>query len=262
MSNDRRYRALLLGVADYETMSRLKAPLADVASIAEAITDESIGLFPPSNVTVHRNFRSTQARPIIDGFFQSGKPDDLLLIYFSGHGAVGYSNDDGYLCCVDTTEETRASTGIEFSWISDRMRRSKAGAVVAIFDCCFAGRLKSGGAQAESQTPFSGAGVHYLGSSSANVGSDDAAKRGQSSPFTAAVVQGLRSNLGGPLNGFVTVQDLEHHLANTVVGPQPEFSARKRDGRPIAIGRTAGVARPTTSFDPTSATPAPPPAER
>ncbi len=170
---------------------------------------------------------------------------------------MGYSNDDGYLCCVDTSEATRASTGIEFSWISDRMRRSKAGAVVAIFDCCFAGRLKSGNAPGVSKVPFSGTGVHYLGSSSANVGSDDAAKRGQSSPFTAAVVQGLRSDLTGPLHGFVSVQDLQQHLANTVMAPQPEFSARKLDGRPIAIGRTTAAARSTISPNASRPQPAP-----
>ncbi len=72
MNSNRRYRALLLGVADYESMPRLKAPLADVASVAEAITDKSIGLFLPFNVTARQNFRSTEIRPAIDDFFQSG----------------------------------------------------------------------------------------------------------------------------------------------------------------------------------------------
>jgi hypothetical protein len=82
-------------------------------------------------------------RERIDDLLAERGRDDLVLLHFSGHG-IKDANGDLMLAATNTTNRRLASTGIEAAWVSRQMRRSRAGSVILLLDCCFGGAFERG----------------------------------------------------------------------------------------------------------------------
>ncbi len=78
--------ALVIGNDDYHdpTLARLTAPQADIAAFADLLEDPQRGAF--DKVQILRNRPHGDVRREIARFFHDRQRDDLLLLYFSGHG--------------------------------------------------------------------------------------------------------------------------------------------------------------------------------
>ncbi len=78
--------ALLIGNSEYQdpSLARLKAPDSDVRALAEILKDPAIGGFDDAKPILSQS--SKDVRVEIGDFFAEKKRDDLLLLYFSGHG--------------------------------------------------------------------------------------------------------------------------------------------------------------------------------
>ena len=78
--------ALIIGNSHYQDpqLARLVAPGEDVADLTDVLRDAVIGGF--DQVTPLINETDAAVRLSIEDFFADKKPDDLLVIYFSGHG--------------------------------------------------------------------------------------------------------------------------------------------------------------------------------
>ena len=77
--------ALLIGVSEYpEGLSALPAALNDVRALSVVLEDSNIGEF--DEVTVLENPSAGQIRSKIEALFADRSADDLVLLYFSGHG--------------------------------------------------------------------------------------------------------------------------------------------------------------------------------
>ncbi|MCK4900127.1 MAG: caspase family protein, partial [Anaerolineales bacterium] len=93
--------ALIIGSSVFrdKTLARLIKPDADVGALADVLLDKEIGDF--NDVKLLVNMSSTQVRGAISDFYSKKHRDDLLLLYFSGHGVL---DDQGrlYLAVKDS----------------------------------------------------------------------------------------------------------------------------------------------------------------
>ena len=78
--------ALVIGNSEFEdrNLAQLVTPDADVNALAEGVTCPEIGGF--DEVIALVNQPSTTVRRAISSFFVGRERNDLLLLYFSGHG--------------------------------------------------------------------------------------------------------------------------------------------------------------------------------
>jgi len=135
--------ALFIGNSEYdsESLSNLKSPTADVQDLANLFRDSSIGGF--DEVTELINSTESQIRQKISNFFLRNKPEDLLLLYFSGHGILDDSGDL-YLAAKDTQPDLLRATAISSDFIAEDMDRCRSKRQVLILDCCHSGAFRRG----------------------------------------------------------------------------------------------------------------------
>jgi hypothetical protein len=133
---DRRH-ALIVASSRYDDpdLQRLIAPGADAAALADVLGDPAIGGFEVKSV--HNKPMATILEEI-DGFFEGGRRDDLLLFYFSGHGIKG---NDGklYFAARNTDRRRLRSTAVPARLVYEMMDQSRSKRQLLILDCCYSG---------------------------------------------------------------------------------------------------------------------------
>lgn len=196
--------ALLVATDTYAdtTFKQLQAPGADVAALRDVLQDPKIGDY---EVTVLSNRPFYEATEAIEGLFADARRDDLLILYFSGHGI---KDDSGhlYLTSSNSRADRLASTTIPSSFVREQMNRTKARRVLVILDCCYAGAFPPGTIHRTGETidvipRLGGRGSVVITSSSAmeysyETGPNPAASlTGTTEPsvFTGALVKGLQT---------------------------------------------------------------------
>jgi len=154
--------ALIIGNSTYldPTFSHLKTPDADVGALGEVLLDPEMGGFDDVDVLV--NMSSHTIRRAIASFFSKKSREDLLVLYFSGHGVL---DDQGrlYLAVRDTDSKLLRGTAISASYITDEMNNSFSQRQVLILDCCHSGAFARGtkgtpGASVGTASAFEGTG--------------------------------------------------------------------------------------------------------
>ena len=227
--------ALLIGTVKYDdpALRRLEKVAADVEDFASVLRDPAIGAFDRVDQIVDSPFAAVYSR--IAEFFVNADREDLLVLYFSGHGLLD-DFDEPYLAVRDTSSNLLSGTGIPRSHITAQMDRSRSRQQVLILDCCYSGNLAAG---RKGSIPAAGAfrgrgnGRVILAASRDNElakQSDASIPDSRNSVYTHFVVHGLRTgaaDIDG--NGFVTVNEFR-----TVT------SAAKRPGIPSNKHPSAG----------------------
>src|SRR5262245_61201769 len=109
--------ALIIGNSRYEDarLSRLKAPDVDVRELERVLKSPDVGQFTRVDALVNEDCATV--RKAVARFYDQRKRDDLLFLYFSGHGV---KDDQGhlYLALRDTEIELLAGTAIESAFVS------------------------------------------------------------------------------------------------------------------------------------------------
>ena len=135
--------ALIIGNNHYDDpkLAQLKTPAADSQALAKTLDDRAIGSF--DEVTPLINQAESQVRRTISAFLAGKKPDDLVLLYFSGHGVL---DDRGrlYLALKDTQLDLLKATSISSSFIADEMDSCRSKRQILVLDCCHSGAFVSG----------------------------------------------------------------------------------------------------------------------
>lgn len=231
--------ALLIGVSDYgEGLSGLPRTQEDIQVMQRVLQNPQVGGF--DSVEVMPNPDRTQMESEIETLFTENRGrDDLILLYFSGHGV---RTDDGtlYLANRTTTKNPqgriRTSTAISATTLQDYMSRSKSKRQVVILDCCFSGAfandMKAKGAVDELvdvQAQLGGEGRVVLTSSTATQVSYE--KEG-TSIYTRYLVEGLETGAADrDRSGQITIDELHDYAKEKVqeAAPtmQPEIYAVK-----------------------------------
>jgi hypothetical protein len=143
-------KALLVSTATYSDagLAALRAPTGDVAALADVLHDGSIGDFEVGELV---DRPTEEIKRQIEAFFADARPEDLLLLYFSGHGVLSQSRRF-YFATATTSLPLLRSTAIEDGFVNDVMQHSRARSIVLVLDCCHSGAFAKGLAPKSSPT--------------------------------------------------------------------------------------------------------------
>ena len=233
---DGRRTALIVASDEFEHagLSRLQAPSADAEALARVLGDPDIGGF---DVRVVHNSPSHTVQARVEDLFAEGKPDDLLLLHFSGHGLKSDSGEL-FFAATNTRPDRLASTAVSADFVQRCMRGSRARSIVLFLDCCYGGAFsegvavraagpanvlesfpagKLGGGRGRAVITASSA-MEYAFEGSA-LASDE---QRQPSVFTAAVVEGLSTGAADrDEDGLVSLTELYDYVFDQVRAQNP-----------------------------------------
>lgn len=230
--------ALITGNDDYHdpTLARLTAPQADISAFAGVLQDPRLGAF--DDVQILHNRPNADVRRAIARFFHDRQRDDLLLLYFSGHGVL---DEEGqlYLATPDTERDLLDATAITAHYVNRLMRRCRSRRQVLILDCCHSGAFtrsaKGGGVGTEvgiGET-FAGDGTGHvvLAASKATeyaFEGDEVTGEAQPSIFTRALVEGIRTGDADlDRDGYITPEELYDYAYRRVRQVSPHQTPGK-----------------------------------
>jgi len=221
--------ALIIGNNKYDDqkLAQLKTPAADSQALAKILDDKTIGSF--DEVTPFINQTETRVRRAISTFLTNKKPDDLVLLYFSGHGVL---DDRGrlYLALKDTQVNLLKATSISSSFVADEMDSCRSKRQILILDCCHSGafaRGTKGEQKAITETTFEGSGfgrVVLTASDSTQYAleGDQIIKQTELSLFTHFLLEGLKTGEADVNNdGLIALDEWYDYTYNRVVSETP-----------------------------------------
>ncbi len=227
--------ALVIGNSEYEdpTLSKLKTPEADVHALASALRDPSIGGFDEVQELI--NQPEAVVSRAISTFFAQKKPDDLLMLYFSGHGVL---DPQGrlFLAVKDTQRNLLNATAIPAGFITDDMDSCRSKRQLLILDCCHSGafaRGAKGDAPAVTKTTFEGNGygrVVLTASDSTQYAleGDQVIEQAAFSLFTHYLLEGLTTGKADSAqDGWITLDEWYDYAYERVVSDTPGQTPRK-----------------------------------
>ncbi|MEV0413501.1 VWA domain-containing protein [Streptomyces sp. NPDC050448] len=225
-------RALLVGVPDYDlkqpehpfgVSGDLKAVEHNLAGLERAL--RTGGVFAEDGITIARPHTVDEFDRQLDTAVEAA--EGLLLLYFSGHGAVPSTGDELWLLMGRATivpgDESVFRSAAPWKSVLTVLSRTRAEHAVVILDCCFAGNASAawdalGTAQRQRTS--------LLMSVQAN-NRIDAGDDASPTPFTAQLVRFLHDGLpgqGGEV-GFDALADrLRVHMSahHTTLREPPE----------------------------------------
>jgi formylglycine-generating enzyme required for sulfatase activity len=219
--------ALIIGTSEYQdtTLPKLQTPDVDVEALAKVLRDQQVGGFDEVIPLINQSVATLNRA--IARFFMRRKRDDLLLLYFTGHGLL---DDQGqlYLAAQDTERDLLSATAVSAAFISREIDRSRSQRQVLILDCCYSGAFARGskgvpGAQVGTKSAFEGSGYGRV----VLTASDETqfAWEGQQviggiekSVFTHYLVEGLQTGEADEdRDGWVTLDEWYDYVYGKVV---------------------------------------------
>ncbi|PHJ67522.1 hypothetical protein VF14_05290 [Nostoc linckia z18] len=133
--------ALLIGVDEYEPgLNPLPAAVKDIEALRRVLQDPDMGDFDELKSLKNPDPQTMQYE--IEALFSERTKEDLILLYFSGHGI---KDDSGHLYFATRTTKKNSkgelirSTAVPANFIHEVMKRSRAKRQIIILDCCFSG---------------------------------------------------------------------------------------------------------------------------
>jgi len=240
--------ALIIGNSRYrdERLSELNSSIVDAERFAEILADPNVGAF--THVETLINKTHNMIAYAIEKFFSNKQREDLLLLYFSGHG-IKSQNGQLFLAAEDTSNEALRSTGISANFIKENMSESGSQRQILLLDCCYGGAIVEGaksenvvGQSVNSLLSFqpSGFGRIIITASEAMQYAFDGKRvegQTQNSAFTNYLIEGLRTGKADSDNdGLIDINELYQFAYNRVTPRQtPNISSTSQEGR-IFIG--------------------------
>jgi hypothetical protein len=232
------------GTFDDSRIPQLKGPPNDVDALAGILGQPDLGNFDPIVRCIDWPTARLR-RELADILTHRVGPDDLLLLFYSGHGRLD-SRGRLYLATADTEDHLVAGTAFPFTELKDLIDQAETTQVVLLLDCCYSGAVATAftrgtssaaeivSVQLEENPPR---GLFLLSSSAAIETSSE-----RESPthgkvmgvFTQAIVNGIVTGTAdSPVDGEITLRDLVAHTRRAVAGQRPKFNAFNADGDPL-----------------------------
>ena len=232
------YRALLIGNSVFDAdagLNPLNAPVKDVARLHRALVDEETGLFGDEDVRLVTERTCDDVLDELDRFFEAGRKDDLMLLYYSGHGVLDERNNL-YLCGRDTRSDRLLRTAVSNVRINEFVAHSLAQRIVILLDCCSSGMFK--GTSVGPQ--LAGPGRYIVSSTRGADLANDAATSTGTSLFTEHLVEGL---LGAAQDrngdGFVDLREVYDYVRDQLLATTKQVPHCRFDGdAAVSMART------------------------
>ena len=206
--------ALVVGVGQYadRRIPALPACERDARELASVLADPAMGLFPPQNVTLLVDGEVTRTAVVaaLDRLARDAGPDDLVVVYFSGHGATD-EKGRAYWVMGDTRVDALRATALPEVEITELLGEIASRRLVTIIDACYSAATASVGSTkslidlGRIYPEFRGDGRVGLTASKGDQLSVVITDRGDPgfghSAFTYHVIEGLRGHADARGNG-------------------------------------------------------------
>ncbi|GAA3456555.1 caspase, EACC1-associated type [Dactylosporangium matsuzakiense] len=139
--------ALVVATGQYQdaAFSTLHAPGQDARDMIEVLGDPEVGQF---DVDAAIDLPDHQIRRRIGEFLDGRHPDDLILLYFSCHGALD-TRGRLHLIGTDTSRRLLPTTALSSPLLLDVLDSCRARSQIVILDCCFSGSFANKGGPLE-----------------------------------------------------------------------------------------------------------------
>ena len=241
MSGQRKALIVANDVYEQETLQNLLAPAADAEALGRVLGDPQIGDFA---VHVVRNEPAHVIQAQIEEVFSESRPDDLVLLHFSGHGLKSESGEL-YFAASNTRPNRLGSTAVSADFVQRCMRDSRSRSIVLLLDCCYGGAFaqgarvraagdvnvldsfpqhRSGGGRGRAVITASNAMEYAF---EADQLSDDQQRR--PSVFTSALVEGLATgDADRDEDGWIALDELYDYVFDKVREQNPHQTPSRR----------------------------------
>lgn len=230
--------ALVIANTEYQDASfaKLTAPGKDAEEFAHVLRDSELAAFDDVQVLVNEG--EGKIRRFIARFFAERKRDDLLLLYFSGHG-VRSEQGQLFLAANDTEISILEATGIPAEFVTYAMNNSHSQRQVLILDCCNSGAFAYGSKAASPVGKSMGIATAFEGSGFGRVvltatdatqfawEGDKVIGNTQKSVFTHFLIEGLRGDADRNGDGRIDVDELYEYAYEEVVRQTPRQTPQK-----------------------------------
>jgi uncharacterized caspase-like protein len=241
--------ALLIGISQYDaaTLSPLPAAERDVRAMQRILENPEMGKFDQVDSLINPDLVRMQRK--IDTLFSERTKDDLVVLFFSGHGI---KDDRGRLyfstpiTCKRENGELERSTAVAASIIHDFMKSSNCKRQVVILDCCFSGAFKEGmiakdDGSIDIRSQLGGEGTVVLTSSTATQYSFES-KDSDLSIYTRYLVEGIETGAADrDHDGFISVDELheyaEQKVQESAPAMKPEMHIFFKQGYKILLAK-------------------------
>ncbi|MBD2297684.1 caspase, EACC1-associated type [Nostoc sp. FACHB-190] len=223
--------ALLIGISEYQepTLAPLPKAVEDVEAMRRVLENPEMGDF--DSVTVLKNPQRQELEREIYNLYANRQKDDLVLLYFSGHG-VTVENGDFYFSTCETQKNQNKLlpfTAVAATSVHKLMNESKSKRRVVILDCCFSGAFAKGLTAKDSgtidlQQQLGGEGTAILTASTSTqyaFASDDL----DLSIYTQYLVEGIEKGAADKDgDGLIAVDELHDYTKTKVQEASPAMT--------------------------------------
>ncbi|MER6988538.1 tetratricopeptide repeat protein [Saccharopolyspora hirsuta] len=217
-------RAVLIGTSTFTHLTDLPAVRNNLRDLAAALTSDRGAGLDEERCTVLPDPDSLGA---LGAHLQeaAAQAQDMLLVYYAGHGLVDPKSGHLYLSLPETQRDLLKFTALPFSHISEIISNSTARNRVMILDCCFSGRALA--AMGEQESVVTGQieidGSYTLASAPANTPST-APEGAEHTTFTGELLALLRDGIADEPH-LLTLDSLYRGLRRVLVSrgmPPPQ----------------------------------------
>lgn len=214
--------AVVVGIGDYraDNIPDLRYAASDAQSVYDFLKSPAAGFSEDHMIFLKDANATGQAiREALFVFLQKANYNDLVFIYFAGHGAPDASRPDNlYLLPYDADVKALASTGFPMWDVKTALRRQiKAERVIVVADACHSGGTKDGetnpinGSFGDLFTPSRR--VILTAADDNELSYEDAKWGGGHGVFTYNFIEGLKGAADADKNGIVTFQEAADYVA-------------------------------------------------
>lgn len=239
--------ALLIGTSQFNDhrLQPLVAPVKDIHELGSVLNDDKFCGF--DDVKYCLNSSLEEVRGAIARLFSQKMKDDLVLIYYTGHGIVDLRGRL-YFALPNSDPSSPSAKSLNSSFIRQQMEDSSSSRQVVILDCCHSGAFgqnsnemvgKDAGLVALNESTFDpmGHGRFVLSSSAA---AERSFEQDGKSIYTHTLINGITKGVAAPDKAEISLDDLHQYLCKAVqergAPMMPSFWA-DRDSQPIVFSK-------------------------
>lgn len=205
--------ALIVGINKYDLMGGLNNCRQDAVELSNLLIQRA-GYTPGRVILQTDDARNAEGLATytaltrrIGQVCKLAKPEDVLLVYFAGHGIT--VNGEGYLVPQDGGD---AQTSISVRWLQSQMEASKAKSKVLILDACHSGTAVRG---VEGISP-SLVGRDGIVTITSCADSEMSYSNGDHGVFTESLLSGLKGTADKNKDGKITNLELFSHIQDSM----------------------------------------------